>query len=163
MTAKTCETCGHGGAERFGGFCGCALLPKYRSVPMGKGCCFTPDRWAPVDANVLAKRAAQAGIDQAASAADRASEGWTDRAYGFIERYAKRVGRKQFIGHDIVEASKAAGFEQPENPRAWGSPIQKAVRTGVLVKKGTTEDTNDRRHASPVPLYESGLQMEQAA
>lgn len=114
------------------------------------GCAFTPARWKPIDVKKLAQRA----INQAVAAADRASEGWSDRALDFIKLFVASHQGKHVTGYEIVQRSVACKVEQPQNPRAWGGPIQRAARLGLLVKHGTVPDPNPERHGSDVPLWE---------
>jgi hypothetical protein len=45
-----------------------------------------------------------------------------------------------------------AGVIQPSNAKAWGGPIQRAAREGLIKRIGFDEDPN--RHGNPVPLWE---------
>jgi hypothetical protein len=51
-----------------------------------------------------------------------------------------------------VQASVAKGVIQPSNAKAWGGPIQRAAREGLIKRIGFDEDPN--RHGNPVPLWE---------
>lgn len=104
-------------------------------------------------AHAQAHRDAQEGIDQAVAAADREVEGWSDLALRYVRLYATQNRGRQFIGNEIVQASVAAGIIQPTNSKAWGGPIQRAARAGIIRKVGTAPDPN--RHTNPVPLWEA--------
>ncbi len=104
-----------------------------------------------LEARMRARAAAQEGIDRAVSAADRAIAGWSDLALRYVRLYATQNRGKQFIGYEIVQASIAAGIIQPENAKAWGGPIQRAAREGLIRKVGTAPDPN--RHGNPVTLW----------
>jgi len=149
----TCGTC-HNGELRAGGFIRCALGPKWELNNPRQVCKLNPPGFVPLDAATIAKRAAQEGIDQAAAGADREISGWSQIAFGFIKSYAAAHRGKQYIGHDIVQASIAAGIVQPSNSKAWGAPIQRAAREGVIVRVGFSPDPN--RHTNPVPLWTTG-------
>ena len=103
----------------------------------------------------VAKAAAQEGIDRAVGCAERRSPGWSDRALAWIRAYAQANRGRRFTGFELVQASVVAGFEQPENPKAWGGPIQRASRAGALRKVGTVADPNPERHGSDVPNWEA--------
>lgn len=148
----SCGTCGDWTEGKFG-FGQCEHMPTWRSTSPRATCSFSPSKWVAIDAAVIAKREAQTGIDQAAAAADRKHRGWTDQAFEFIKTYATNMKGRQFIGHDIVAASCARGILQPENSKAWGQPIQRAARAGVLKRVGFAPDPN--RHTNPVPLWEA--------
>lgn len=153
-----CGTCGEStpwilsGNGEHSGFVDCAQLQAEpgnagRRFNARAACAFTPTRWKPIDA----KRLAQRGIDQAVAAADRELAGWSDDAFLFVRTYAEQNRGGNFIGHDIVNASVAAGVAQPPNPKAWGGPIQRAARLKIIERIGYAEDPN--RHGNPVPLW----------
>lgn len=100
-----------------------------------------------------ARRDAQEGIDRAVAAVERKHSGWSDTAYAYIGLFIVEHRGERFTGHDIVEASKAKGVIQPDNSRAWGGPIQRAARAGLIKRVGYTEDPN--RHGNPIPLWEA--------
>lgn len=90
-------------------------------------------------------------MQRAVEAADGRVPKWSSVALEFIRLYAMRNRGKTFIGRDITQAAKAYGLESPASEKAWGSPIQRAVREGILIKVGFAQDPN--RHCSPVPLF----------
>lgn len=149
---ETCGTCGAWG-ELANGFGNCDHLRKCTSTSPKAACSFTPSRWVAVSAESISRRDAQRGIDQAAAAADRRQRGWTEMAFEFVKLFALQNRGKQYIGHDIVRASCVRGIIQPENPKAWGQPIQRASREGLIKRVGFAPDPN--RHTNPVPLWES--------
>jgi hypothetical protein len=150
--ARICSTCGDWAEGKFG-FGRCTHLEAWRQTSYRAACTFLPERWVPISAETLARRAAQAGIDQAVEAADREITGWSDVALRYVRLYATQHRGAQFIGHDIVQASVAAGVIQPSNSKAWGAPIQRAARAGYIKRVGYAPDPN--RHTNPVPLWEA--------
>lgn len=139
----TCGTCAVWEGREIG-FGACGYGAKSALLSRLAWCQFTPSKWVAI---------AQAGIDQAVAAADRAVEGWSERALEFIRLWALDNIGKRFIGTDIVQASIAAGITQPPNAKAWGGPIQRAARARFIRKVGTAPDPN--RHGNPVPLWEA--------
>lgn len=121
----------------------------------GTTCAFEISRWRPIDAASLARKEAQRGIDQAAEAAERACNGWTERAYEFVKIFAEANRGRPYIGHDIVTASLQTDLPQPINSKAWGKPIQRAARARIIKKteRGYAPDPN--RHQNPVPEWET--------
>lgn len=101
------------------------------------------------------RQAAQEGIDRAVTHADMVTPGWSQNALEFIRLHVSRNRGKRFTGYELVQASIAYGLDQPPSPKAWGSPIQRAARLGLLVKRGTVPDPNPDRHGSDVPLWEA--------
>ena len=93
------------------------------------------------------------GIERAVSRADRSTPGWSDLALAYIRLYASQNKGRRFIGRDIVLASRTYGVIQPPNDKAWGGPICRAIKAGVIRKVGTAQDPN--RHCNPVPQYEA--------
>lgn len=152
VAAGTCGTCGEW-TENPTGFGFCEHLPRWQTTSPRATCTFRPAKWKVIDVATLARRDAQKGIDHAAAAADQKHRGWTDEAFEFIRTYAKNMKGKQYIGHDIVAASCVRGILQPENSKAWGQPIQRAAREGLIKRVGFAPDPN--RHTNPVPLWES--------
>lgn len=157
--AQTCSTCAAASTWVTGnghdtGFVNCEHMPSWHHLNPATTCTFSPARWKAIDAKKLVKRAAQAGIDQAVGAADRAAPGWSDRALVWIRQYTAKMGGRRLTGYELVQQSIGEQVEQPENPKAWGGPIQRAARAGYLVKVGTVADPNPERHGSDVPLWE---------
>lgn len=105
--------------------------------------------------NQLAIDFARAERNEAMQAAVDAADGrvpsWSEVAFQFVRLYAQQHKGERFIGRDITEAAKKYGLESPASPKAWGAPIQRAVRERVLRKLGCAPDPN--RHMSPVPEY----------
>ena len=99
----------------------------------------------------FARAARDEGIRRSESRANEAIPGWSDLAFQFIQLYAQRNRGKQFIGRDVVLAAKAYGLIDPPNDKAWGGPMQRASKAGVIRKVGVAQDPN--RHCNPVPLW----------
>ena len=92
------------------------------------------------------------GIERAAEHGERDVPDWNEVAFRYIRNFARgRLGT--FIGHDIVLAAAAWGLST-EDARAWGAPVRRAVKEGVLVQVGYAQAPH--RHCSPVPQYRSG-------
>jgi hypothetical protein len=157
--ARVCVTCAKSapfvapGGQRTGTLNCAEQQPWFVMEPMA-GCHFKPSRWVALEAGKLAKVVKQAAIEQAVGAADRAAPGWSEQAFGWIGHYAQRRAGVRLTGFDLVRLSIEERVQQPENPKAWGGPIQRAARAGYLVKVGTVADPNPERHGSDVPLWE---------
>lgn len=155
-----CGTCGESSpwiiGEHDTGMVNCRIAGPQHHFSSTSACAFPTSQWKPVDAQTLARRDAQRGIDQAADAAERACNGWSERAFVFVKRFAEeRRGRGPYIGHDIVQASLLTDLPQPLNSKAWGQPIQRAARARIIkrTERGYAPDPN--RHANPVPEWET--------
>lgn len=101
----------------------------------------------------FARKERDQGIERSVARADRASEGWSELALSWIKRYAREHRGERFIGRQIVLASRSWGLVQPPNDKAWGGPMQKAAKLGIIRKVGVAPDPN--RHCNPVPLWEA--------
>lgn len=102
----------------------------------------------------FARGARDEGMKRAEDHANSDVAGWSDLALKFIELYVQRRKGATFTGLEIRLASIEYGLVQPENPKAWGGPIHRAVRRGLIVRAGTAQDPN--RHCNPVPLWRAG-------
>lgn len=102
----------------------------------------------PID---FARAARDEGIKRAEDHANSDVSGWSDLALEFIKLFVQQHKEVTFTGLDIRLASIKYGLIQPENSKAWGGPINRAVRRGILKRAGTTQDPN--RHCNPVPLW----------
>lgn len=100
----------------------------------------------------IARRAAREGMDRAEQGAENKVPKWGELAYAWIVAYAKR--NERFTGWMLVKAaSHDPNFPAPENEKAWGGPIQRAARRGVIVRDGTEKDPY--RHGNPIPVWRS--------
>lgn len=101
----------------------------------------------------LARAARDDGIERAVEHANADVAGWSDLALAYIKFFAAQNKEMKFTGLDIRLASVKYGLIQPVNPKAWGGPVNRAVRAGVIKRVGTVPDPN--RHCNPVPLWAS--------
>lgn len=99
----------------------------------------------------FARASRDEGISRAVDRADRAVAGWSDLAFEFVKLYAQQNKGRRFIGRDITQAAKEWGLAEPTNEKAWGGPLQRAARAGVIRKVGAEPDPN--RHMALVPLW----------
>lgn len=90
-------------------------------------------------------------MQRAVDAANGRVPKWTEVAFEYVRLFAQQRRGERFTGREITQAAKAYGLESPANEKAWGWPIQRAVREGVIRKVGFTQDTN--RHCAVVPEY----------
>lgn len=86
---------------------------------------------------------------EATEKADADSAGWSQRACEYIRRFAaQREG--DWLTEEFITWSRAAGLDQPENKKAFGTPIAMSARRGVIVQVGWSKNT---RNASPKPTW----------
>ena len=81
-----------------------------------------------MNGNDLAKR----GMKKAQAHADAENEGWSEDAYAFFVKYAKK--HKEFMTEDVRNASKGV-LPDPPDTRAWGPIAVRAVREGIIERK----------------------------
>lgn len=99
----------------------------------------------------FARAERDAAMQQAVDAANSRVPRWSEVAFQYVRLYAQQRRGQRFIGRDITQAAKAYGLESPASPKAWGGPIQRAVREGVIRKVGAAPDLN--RHMALVPEF----------
>lgn len=102
----------------------------------------------------FAKAARDEGIQLAEGKANSEITGWSELALNYIKLFVLQRKGTTFTGLDIRLASIEYGLVQPSNSKAWGGPLQKAARLGIIKRVGTTADPN--RHLNPVPLWSAG-------
>lgn len=91
------------------------------------------------------------GIEQSMTSAETHCERWTHHAYKFLLSYIK--SNSEFMAEDVRMASK--GFvEIPPSNRAWGGIFVKAVKSGLIKRKGFRNVTNAKAHCTPATLWE---------
>ena len=102
----------------------------------------------------IARRQAQEGMDRALESAEQVVPKWGDIAFAWIERYAR--SHQRFTGWMLVKAAaNDPNFPPPPTEKAWGGPIQRASRRGIIRRVGTEKDPH--RHGNPIPLWESTI------
>jgi hypothetical protein len=80
-----------------------------------------------------ARERGKVGSRRAGERADRASDGWTEKAANWIRVYADySIHGESFL---IEEASSHFGTPPPD-PRAWGHATRLAVKRGWIKKVG---------------------------
>lgn len=98
-----------------------------------------------------ARAARDHGMSLAVERADRDQVNWSDVALQFIRVYALKNRRVKFIAEDVVAAALEYGLQPPPDGRAWGWPLRKAAKLGIIKQCGYGIARN--RHMSPCPLW----------
>ena len=101
----------------------------------------------------FARAARDEGMARAEDKANREVSGWSELALQYIRLFASTRKGVTFTGLELRLASIEYGLIQPTNPKAWGSPLQRASRMGIIKRVGTVPDPN--RHCNPVPLWKA--------
>ena len=79
-------------------------------------------------------------IALAVEGAENQHAGWSDTAYAYVQLFCAQNHGRRVAGHEIVNAGIAYGVIQPANRRAWGAPMRRAVKAGLIKRIGFTED-----------------------
>lgn len=84
-----------------------------------------------------ARRRRDEGAARAAEHAERVVDPqWQQKASDFLMRVVDGMNGASFLAEQVVAEAKAANFPAPPDGRAWGAVIQRAARSGKIVKVG---------------------------
>jgi len=92
------------------------------------------------------------GINKALTSANNTFDNWTNRAFDFLRHYIQ--SNSEFMAEDVREASKGL-IETPPNNRAWGGIFVRAVKSGLIKRKGFKNVKNIKAHCTPATLWEA--------
>jgi hypothetical protein len=88
------------------------------------------------------------GMVRAQVAQEFTAPGWSDRAYGEIERIASI--------QEFIHANDLRGFEKPSHPNAWGGVWMRAIKNRIIARTGRIEPCIDPlKHKHNSPVYRS--------
>lgn len=90
-----------------------------------------------------------AGIEQAVTHADEVEPHWAIRAYLFLLAYIdhqRLSGNDTVVSEDVRAYAHGLGLPVPPSNRAWGGPLMRARRAGLLVRHGITEARDPKCH-----------------
>jgi len=90
------------------------------------------------------------GIQQAINYADKVQPLWSEQAYNCLLNYIRY--NDEFMTEDVREASKNQ-LSEPPSSRAWGGIIVKAVKCGLIYRKGFRNVSNVKAHCTPATLW----------
>jgi hypothetical protein len=90
------------------------------------------------------------GIQQAINHADQVKPLWSEQAYNCLLNYIRY--NDEFMTEDVREASKHQ-LSEPPSARAWGGIIVKAVKCGLIYRKGFKNVSNVKAHCTPATLW----------
>lgn len=90
------------------------------------------------------------GIQQAINHADQVKPLWSEQAYNCLLNYIRY--NDEFMTEDVREASKHQ-LSEPPSARAWGGIIVKAVKCGLIYRKGFRNVSNVKAHCTPATLW----------
>jgi hypothetical protein len=93
-----------------------------------------------------------AGIAQAEESANQKTENWTQLAYSFLLEFMR--SNDEFMAEDVRLASEGK-VEPPPSNRAWGGIFVRAVKEGLIRRKGFRNVKNAKAHCTPATLWET--------
>jgi hypothetical protein len=91
-----------------------------------------------------------AGIKRAIDNANEKTEKWAYMAYTFLTVYVRSNG--EFMTEDVRLASSEI-VPQPPSNRAWGGVIVRAVKSGLIIRKGFRNVKNNKAHCTPASVW----------
>ena len=91
------------------------------------------------------------GIKRAVDHAEKITDNWSEKAYGFLRQYMTR--HCEFMSEDVREASRGIVPEPPSH-RAWGAIIVRAVKEGLIRRLGYQTVKNAKAHCTPASLWQ---------
>ena len=91
------------------------------------------------------------GIKQAEDHANQ-YENWSVKAYTFLLYYIQQ--KKEFMTEEMREASKGS-VPDPPSARAWGGIIVRAVKNGLIKRKGYGQVKNPKAHRANASVWET--------
>lgn len=91
------------------------------------------------------------GIQNALNHANRVVDNWGEKAFAFFLEYLKN--NKEFMAEDVRNASVGI-VPEAAHARAWGAIIVRAVKSGLIRRKGFKNVKNAKAHCTPAALWE---------
>lgn len=83
---------------------------------------------------------------------DNAGPGWFDRAIQIVRDVA--LNHETFTTDHIRAWAKRSNLPEAREPRAWGSVMSRAIKSGMIVKTGEYVPTlRPEAHRRPIPVY----------
>ncbi len=96
------------------------------------------------------------GMVRAAEHADRLHAAWQDRAMGFLKEFiasANRHDAHYFSAEEVYAFAERRGLPKPPDRRAWGVVMVRAVKAGIVCKRGYSVSERPECHRRPVTMW----------
>jgi hypothetical protein len=94
------------------------------------------------------------GIERVSAKAERVHPAWLKLASAYIALYVQKLPRgAEFTSEMLVEQSVRDGIIQAHDDRAWGGPILRAARDGLIEKAPGKMGVCRKRHNSVCVLW----------
>ncbi len=102
----------------------------------------------------FSRKARDKGIQKALDSAEERTPSWKERAYVVLQEYLDVIGERQFMTEEFRKfAEEQCGLPSPPSARAYGGPITKASRAGIIKHVGFSAVSNVRAHATPASVW----------
>lgn len=100
-----------------------------------------------------AQELADDGMARAVDHADAVEEGWSERAYKLLCRYATE--HSEFMTEDVRVWAHQIGLPKPPDGRAWGAVTLRAVKASIIYCHHYRKTRIPPAHATPRPVWRS--------
>ncbi len=94
------------------------------------------------------------GIQRALNHANQAKKNWQEMAFRFLVEYARQ--HDEFSGEEVREASRGS-VPEPPSLRAWGWPLIRAAKEGIIEQIGYVQVKNPAAHRANAALWRSKI------
>lgn len=79
---------------------------------------------------------------------------WDTIAYDAMVLYINtQEKRTVFMGENVRNYAETLGIPTPDDKRAWGKIIRRAVKNGLIIKAGYGATANPLAHGTPATLW----------
>lgn len=100
-----------------------------------------------------ARTARDEGIATAIEHADKVHDGWSEKAYQFLSDYLKE-NKGLFMAEDVRNKAIKEAFPAPPDQRAWGAVFVRAVKAGIIKRRGYAQVKNPVGHCHPAAVWQ---------
>jgi hypothetical protein len=101
----------------------------------------------------FARVARDQGMQQAKDHADAKKWGWSEEAYWILVKYI-REHDTPFMIEEVRQYADKLGFDAPPSQRSWGSIVVRAVKAGLIERKGYGQVSNVKAHMANASIWQ---------
>lgn len=102
---------------------------------------------------LLERMGVQEAIDAVVASANRAHAGWSDNAFEVLKRFIKPGAI--FKAEDVRNFADTTELPEPPDRRAWGGVLQRASKSGLIIRIGYAQCRNKGAHNRPTTLWQA--------
>lgn len=89
----------------------------------------------------MASISGERGLQRAVDHSNAVHHGWSDKAYDFILQNKGALPR--FSVFEVRQLADRLGFVRPVSQQAWGHPVKRLARDGLIQRAGDTNAPDD--------------------